>query len=125
MEKQIIEKSEINKLVEIYFGCIDTQLYFIQALEEFEKGGGYGQEYVCCTFPSDYETWEEGYFGDWGVKISINYPAYKEDVIAIISNEEFLKYLIDESIKFINKFPNRKKEVNEYLEQIKIRLGIN
>ena len=121
----VTKKSEIDKLFKIYFSCIDGRYRFIQALKKFAKGEGYGQEYVCCIFASDYETLEEGYFGSTGVKVRVDYPAYNEDVIAIVSNEEFFEYLTNEYIKFINKFPDKKDEVNDYLEEIKNALDKN
>ena len=120
----VTKKSEIDELFKIYFSCIDGRYRFIQALKSFAKGEGYGQEFVCCLFASDFYPCEEDYFGDTGVQIIVDYPAYDEDVFAIISNEEFFEYLTNECIKFINEFPDKKDEVNDYLNKIKINLGI-
>ena len=120
----VTKKSEIDKVFKIYFICIEGRYRFTQALKSFAKGEGYGQEYVCCIFANEFRTWEEEYFGSTGVQISIDYPAYDEDVVAIVSNEEFFEYLTNECIKFINEFPDKKDEVNDYLNKIKINLGI-
>lgn len=124
MARILTEKIEIKELFNVYFWYMKGR-YFIEALKSFSIGEGYGQEYVCCTFPGDYQQWEEGYFGDSGVKISADYPAVDNDIIAIISNEEFFQYLIVEGNKFIKQFPEKIDEVNEYLIKIKERLGIS
>lgn len=99
-------ETEIKELIKGYFWYIKGR-YFIEALKSFSIGEGYGQEYVCCTLPGDYQEWEEGYFGDSGVKISIDYPAIDEDMIAIISYKEFYIYLLEQGNKFIDEFPEK------------------
>lgn len=117
------ERNEIDELLKIYFGCMAGS-YFIETLKAFIKYDGYGREYVCCSFHTTYEPWEEGYFGDSGVKISIDYPAYDKDVIAVISYEEFFRFLVSESHKFISEFSEKRNDVSRYLAEIKKRFNL-
>ena len=123
MTRIITEQAEIRELFKVYFWYMKGR-YFTEALKSFSIGEGYGQEYVCCTFPGDYQQWEEGYFGDSGVKITADYPAVDNDVLAIISYEEFFGYLLEEADKFISEFSEKNCEVNEYLAKIKEIIGI-
>lgn len=123
MAKMVTEETEIKELIETYFWYIRGR-YFIEALKSFSIGEGYGQECVCCTFPNDYVEWEEGYFGNTGVKMSADYPAVDEDIIYIFSYEEFYKILLEKSDEFINKYQDMEDEVNGYLKKIKVVLGL-
>jgi len=118
--KKLTEKNEINNLVHSYFVHMQGR-YFIEALKSFSKAEGYGMEAVCCTFPKDYETWEEGYFGETGVMFSQSFP---DESIAIVTNEEFYGYVSDAGDTFVNKFTERKEEILEYLVAIKKILNI-
>lgn len=119
MTKVVKEKNEVDELFKIYFSCIKGR-YFTEALKAFQYSDGYGYEYVCCSLASTYQPSEEGYFGDSGVKISIDFPAASTDTIAIITNDEFYKYIVEES----KKYPDLSMEINTVLEGIRKRLNV-
>ncbi len=119
MVKQAKDKNDVDELFKIYFSCIKGR-YFSEALKAFEIYDGYGHECVCCSLASTYQSWEEGYFGETGVKISIDYPAVSTDTIAIVTNEEFYKYIAEES----KKYPDLSMEINKALEGIRKRLNL-
>lgn len=123
MVKIVEDKNDIDELFKTYFNCIRGR-YFTEALKAFESSDGYGYEYVCCSLASTYQSWEEGYFGKTGVKISIDFPAASTDTMAIITNGEFFDYLMEASKNFITEFPEKQNEVESCLENIKNKLNI-
>ena len=117
----MLEKKE--KYIRLYFNYIGKS-YFLDALENFRKKEGFGQEYVWCCFANEYEKWEEDYFGESGVAFYFEYPAVEEDCTIILSNEEFYKYLVDECKDYIKKYPKDEDVVHNYLSVIKKKLKL-
>lgn len=123
MCKLVTNNEETERLFRLYFSSIDRGL-FIEALKFFRKKEGYGLECVCITFDTDYSPGEEGYFEGIGVKLSIFYPAWEEDVIAILSYQQFFDRLVIQSKIFLEKYPEREEEVKKHLKEIeKVLLG--
>lgn len=124
--KELYEE-DVNKKEEIikkYFISIGDS-YFIDALKKFSIPRGFGIETVCCTFASDYDVWDEGYFGDTGVEFSIQNPAVSQDVFAIVNYMTFYKYLIEASDNYLLRHQEDKDNVESYLLKIKDKINVN
>jgi hypothetical protein len=119
-----MENQEIDKLFEIYFGCMRSEYYFMQMLEAFIKPGieGYGREYMCCVLAGAFKEGEEEYFGQTGVKLCINEPVISKDVEIIVSNEEFLRRLKIEYSKYLTNYPEKSQDATRYFEMLEEKL---
>jgi len=119
-----MDKHEIDNLFEIYFGCMRSEYYFIQMLKAFSTPGmeGYGREYVCCVLASAFRKGDEEYFGESGVKLCINEPAYSKDIEITVSNEEFLRRLKIEYLKYLVNYPQKLQDANKYFEMVEQKL---
>ena len=119
-----MNNQEIDQLFEIYFGCMRSEYYFMQMLKAFITRGmeGYGRECVCCVLSSAFRKGEEEYFGETGVKLCINEPAVSKDVEIIVSNEEFLRRLKIEFLKYLSNYSANTHETTEYYEILEQKL---
>ncbi len=119
-----MNSQEIDKLFEMYFGCMRSEYYFIQMLKAFitPRMEGYGRECVCCVLASAFREGEEEYFGETGVKLCINEPAVSKDVEIIVSNEEFLRRLKIEYLKFLRNYPQKSQDATQYFEMLEEKL---
>lgn len=116
--KKMDSFSEKKVFVEQYFKSIGDQL-FLDALDQFSRKSGFGREPFCNIFHNEYETWEEGYFGDTGVKFVAYYPAMNIEEQAILSNSEFYD-LVDKAAElYLEKYPDKKAVVIELLGKIR------
>lgn len=109
---------EKSLFVEQYFRSIGDSL-FIKALDEFSKKSGFGREPFCNIFHSEYQTWEEEYFGDTGVKFVAYYPTLNIEEQAILSNSEFYELVSKVAERFIQQYPENKRLVSKRLEEIR------
>ena len=116
--KHLIEQQEIDNVVHMYFAHMQGR-YFIEMLKSFSQGRGYGMESTCCIFSFEYQPSDEEYFGDNGVQISRTFP---NEEFVILTYEEFFKRLSEVGCAFVDKHPERKQEVEEYLVTIGNRL---
>lgn len=105
--------------MELYFLYLDEDK-FVDALEDFSNSIGYGiSEFICCTFPSEYESSEEGYFGDKGVKFEVEPPAVDETKYEIVSNTDFIDFLDMLADHYFGLYPLEESKVKLLLNQIK------
>ncbi|CAH1226404.1 MULTISPECIES: ribonuclease toxin immunity protein CdiI [Paenibacillus] len=108
--------------MELYFLYLDEDK-FVDALEDFSNSIGYGiSEFICCAFPSEYKSWEEGYFGDKGVKFEVEPPAVDEIKYEIVSNTDFIDFLDNLTSQYFLSHPMEKSKVEFLLNQIKTTL---
>jgi hypothetical protein len=114
--KQLTEQQEVDNVVHMYFAHMKGR-YFIEMLKSFARGRGYGMESTCCIFSFEYQPKDEEYFGDSGVQISRTFP---NEEFAILSYDEFYRYLVEE----IKKYPDKSIEINEHMEEIKKILNL-
>jgi predicted Ser/Thr protein kinase len=119
-----LNSEEIDKLFEIYFGCMRSEYYFIQMLKAFITSGmeGYGREYVCCVLASAFKEGEEEYFGETGVMLCINEPAVSKNVEIIVSNEEFLRRLKIEYSNYLINYPEKAQDAINYFEMLEEKM---
>ncbi|GIP56092.1 MULTISPECIES: ribonuclease toxin immunity protein CdiI [Paenibacillus] len=108
--------------MELYFLYLDEDK-FIDALEDFSNKVGYGiSEFICCAFPPEYESWEEGYFGDTGVKFEVEPPAVDGIKYEIVSNTDFIDFLDNLTHQYLVSYPMEQSKVELLLNQIKTKL---
>jgi len=121
-----MENHEIDKLFEIYFGCMRSEYYFTQMIKAFTASGmeGYGRECVCCVLASAFREGEEEYFGETGVKLCINEPAVSKDVEIIVSYKEFLRRLKIEYLNYLAKYPKKSQDAIKYFGTLEEKLKI-
>lgn len=116
---------DFNELtaMELYFLYLDEDK-FVEALEDFSRSIGYGiSEFICCAFSSEYESWEEEYFGENGVKFEVEPPAVDEVKYEIVKNEDFIKFLEMIAQQYLTSFPSDKIRVEKMLSKIKTMLS--
>jgi len=108
--------------MELYFLYLDEDKY-VDALEDFSNSIGYGiSEFICCAFPSEYESWEEGDFGDKGVKFEVEPPAVDEAKYEIVSNTDFIEFLDKLTEQYLGSYPMEESKVVPLLNLIKATL---
>lgn len=109
--------------MELYFLYLDEDKLFVNALEDFSNSIGYGiSEFISCAFPSEYESWEEGYFGDNGVKFEVEPPAVDEIKYEIVTNTDFIDFLDNLTDQYLGSYPMEESKVVLLLNQIKTTL---
>ncbi|BFH60400.1 ribonuclease toxin immunity protein CdiI [Paenibacillus azoreducens] len=108
--------------MELYFLYLNEDK-FVDALEDFSNMIGYGiSEFIGCAFPSEYESWEEGYFGDKGVKFEVEPPAVDENKYEIVKNTDFIDFLEKMTHQYLVSFPLDESKVELLLNKIKTTL---
>ncbi|GFN33146.1 hypothetical protein PCURB6_34060 [Paenibacillus curdlanolyticus] len=116
---RIDKKFEELTAMELYFLYLDEDK-FVKALEGFSNLTGYGvSEFIGCAFPSEYESWEEGYFGDTGVKFEVEPPAVDETKYEIVPNENFFDLLEEMAHQYVVAVPLEKSKVEFLLNKIR------
>ncbi|KPC72488.1 hypothetical protein ADL26_14100 [Thermoactinomyces vulgaris] len=127
MENDVVIIEDFEEKVDVmrfYYRAIGDGK-FLQALNEFRLGQGFGIGPVCCTFAMDYEPWEEGYFGDSGVNFSIHPPLVEIEENAIVDYETFYQYLKEASDNYLARNPHDKDKVKACLQEIKHKFDIS
>lgn len=111
-------------LMRLYFNILGEGK-FKQALDCFKRKKGFGIDPVSCTFADEYEFWEEGYFGETGVKFSLHLPMTEVEEVAIVEYSLFFKYLKDTSENYLATQPQARGTIEIYMEEIKENLFNN
>ncbi|MEG1285267.1 MAG: ribonuclease toxin immunity protein CdiI [Romboutsia sp.] len=116
-----------KKLLEYYYNYkkFTKGEHLLKTLERHSnfQGDAISQEVRCC-FATEFYDWEEDYFGESGVAYYFDYPAVEKDCIVILTYEEFYKYLSDVCKKYVENNEEQKVVIYEYLNKIKINLGL-
>ncbi|MDQ0928541.1 hypothetical protein QFZ25_002601 [Bacillus atrophaeus] len=115
--------NKIKELINYFFKVMGDER-FIQILEKFSNGEGYGIENVWCVFADDYEKWEEDYFGNEGIAFYFDYPAVKENEEVFLDYENFYKYLNEIVSEYLERHSENEPEVEKYMKGIKDRYEI-
>ncbi len=69
-----IEFEEMNA-IEMFFLYLESE-EFLPLLMSYAERNGYSiSEIIVSAFAEEYDKWEEGYFGDYGIKFEIEPPA--------------------------------------------------
>lgn len=105
--------------IELYFLYLDEDK-FLDCMEDFSNKIGYSiSEFISCAFPSEYESWEEGYFGEIGIKFEIEPPAVDEKKYEIVSNTDFIDFLEELTQQYLDSYPMEKFKIELLLKKIK------
>ncbi|CAI6053311.1 hypothetical protein PAECIP112173_01481 [Paenibacillus sp. JJ-100] len=126
MEDEIFIIEDFSEKVELMrlFYKIIGEGKFIQTMNHFKNGEGFGIDPVCCTFAHKYHPGEEGYFGERGVCFSLQPPMAEIEENAIVDYETFFKYLIEASEDYLTRNPNDTVQVEACLDVIKNKFMI-
>jgi hypothetical protein len=104
--------------MELYFLYLEENK-FIDALTDFAKNKGYPiSEFICCGFPEEYESWEEGYFGKSGVKFEVEPPAVDDEKHLVVAKEDFVNFVSDLAKHYLLSNPNQQDEVCNLIKEI-------
>lgn len=114
MFKRVTEKQDQIKLMEKYFWFIGDG-YFLDALNSFKKGEGFGIEAISCLFHDEFEPWEDMYFGDSGVAYIEEQSPIEESIMFVMNYKEFYDYLTYQSKGYLERFPQDEWEVKNCL----------
>ncbi|MCK6207121.1 hypothetical protein KZX50_16905 [Bacillus infantis] len=98
--------------------------YFLEALNEFKKGKGFGIGYTSCYFATECTPNDEEYFGDTGVNFTTTPPVTSTEVYSIVDYKMFFEYLLKVAREYLSIYPQNKLIVVENLTQIQKRFGI-
>ncbi|KUF34861.1 MULTISPECIES: ribonuclease toxin immunity protein CdiI [Lysinibacillus] len=98
--------------------------YFLEALNEFKNGKGFGIGYTSCYFATECTPNDEEYFGDTGVNFTTTLPVTSTEVYSIVDYEMFFEYLLKVAQEYLSIYPQNKLIVVENLTQIQKRFGI-
>lgn len=71
-----------------------------------------------------YDKWEEGYFGEEGVQIWMDYPVVENEVVAIFDDEIFFEYLTQYADIYINNHKESLNKIRDNISRIKKQLKI-
>ncbi|WP_390905242.1 ribonuclease toxin immunity protein CdiI [Paenibacillus melissococcoides] len=89
----------------------------LHALDDFSESHGYGLGTFFVQFSIYHESWEEYYIGDNKVCFIGEPSAYDEDVMTVMNHNEFCKYVVLYSEKYLQKHPEDKERIKNYLER--------
>lgn len=116
----MVEKEEFMRM---FFMAIGNY-YFIDCLKGFRKKTGFGIEAIGVLFHQDFDEWDKYRCKENEVALMLDYPAAEEDTIGYIDFGHFYPYVYQHGQKYIQKYPEKKKEVTRLLKEIKESWGI-
>ncbi|HZG76702.1 MAG TPA: ribonuclease toxin immunity protein CdiI [Paenibacillus sp.] len=115
-----IESNKETELIRMYYTNLGDG-YFLDALQNYTEGKGFGLGEIWCVFAGELKPWEEGYFGEDGVAYYFDYPVVEKDEVLVVNNDVFFRYLQQACSAFVERNPIHEAEVNELLVAIKNR----
>ncbi len=118
----ILPQEKIENM-EAYYRTLGNG-YFLEALNEFKNGKGFGIGYTSCYFATECTPNDEEYFGDTGVNFTTTPPVTSTEVYSIVDYEMFFEYLLKVAQEYLSIYPQNKLIVVENLTQIQKRFGI-
>lgn len=119
----VSDDKEKKALVMYYYEAMgDERLQKI--LNKHAKGEGFGIENIWCVFASDFEPWEDDYFGEAGIAYYFDYPAVDRDKVVILDYETFYKYLEEVTFKYLERNVEEKIVLHSLLKIIRERFDI-
>lgn len=122
MEKHFQDEAKQAVLMKFFYDMLKPR--FLTLLRKYANGEGYGIENMWCVFASDYEPWEEDYFGETGIAYYFDYPAVEKDEIVILDYKTFYQYLKEESSVYLHQNMDKKEEIEELLLKVRERFNI-
>lgn len=132
VEKKIlteVSESERQKLIFQYFEAFTNRGNgsYIKSLEIFSKKIGHSiSDFEGIFFQEELDEWEQEYdlLEGRNVGLSIEPPAYEEEVFLVMSFEEFYGHLVDTAKLVCEKYPEAKTKVYENLEKVRVALEV-
>lgn len=106
------------------FVCREKKV--IVSLREFcEYKGFAANEYMSCHFAKEFpDPRDEEYFGEEGVVFYLDYPAVSEDVVVVLTNEEFYQIVKESYTKYLIKHQGEQEQILKLLRELKRKLEI-
>lgn len=86
---------------------------------------GFGGECCACMTSEGIEYGDEDYFADDSVKITIQPPVNRSDVMVIVTNQVFYDALKERVERFIAQNPSDREKALQYMEIIKNNLSVH
>lgn len=117
------DKQEKIENMEAYYRILGHG-YFLEALNEFKNGKGFGIGYTSCYFATECTPNDEEYFGDTGVNFTTIPPITNTEVYSIVVYKTFFEYLLKVAKEYLSIYPQNKLIVEESLTQIQKRFDI-
>ncbi|WP_431812023.1 ribonuclease toxin immunity protein CdiI [Lysinibacillus sp. FW12] len=117
------DKQEKIENMEAYYRILGYG-YFLETLNEFKNGKGFGIGYTSCYFATECTPNDEEYFGDTGVNFTTIPPVTNTEVYSIVVYETFFEYLLKVAREYLSIYPQNKLIVEESLTQIQKRFDI-
>ncbi len=111
------------KNMEAYYSTLGDG-YFLDALNEFKLGKGFGIGYTSCYFATECTPNDEEYFGDSGVNFTTTPPVTSVEVYAIVDNQMFFEHLVKVARDYLSRHPQNTAKVESCLVQIKKQLHL-
>lgn len=96
----------------------------IDALKGFCQLKGFAiDDYMSCHFAEEFPNEnDEEYFGKEGVVFYLDYPAVPEDVVVVLTKEEFYKVVEENYGDYLAKSKEEKEEILRLLKELKRKL---
>lgn len=107
-----------------FFGIVGEEKFY-NALNEFKDMTGFGVDCIRILFHGDFEEWEEYHCKENEVALIMDYPAAEEDTIGYLDFSQFYSFLVNESQKYIEQYPEKRDNINDLLKVINIKFGLN
>ncbi|WP_341281328.1 ribonuclease toxin immunity protein CdiI [Paenibacillus sp. FSL H8-0537] len=126
MDDEIYYVEDVQEKImnmEAYYSTLGDG-YFLDALNEFKQGKGFGIGYTSCYFAAECTPYDEEYFGDSGVNFTTTPPVTSVEVYAIVDNELFFDYLVKVARNYLSGHPQKIELVESCLAQIKEKLNL-
>lgn len=117
-------ETEIKTILEKFMNDLPDYL-LLRKLSDLIEIKGFGQEYRACMTSEGLEYGDEDYFADDSVKITIQPPANRSDVMVIVTNQVFYDALKNRVERFISQNPSDREKALQYMEIIKNNLSVN
>lgn len=116
---KIDKKFEKLNAMELYFLYLEEEK-FISALKDFARNVGYPvSEFISCGFSAEYDSWEDGYFGETGIKFEVEPPAVDETKYEIVSYEKFVGFVGSLIKGYLDSYPSEHEQVKLLFDKIK------
>lgn len=117
-------ENEVKDFFQQLFVCREKKV--IDSLKEFVKKKGFAaNEYMSCHFAKEFSNpRDEEYFGEDGVVFYLDYPAVPEDVVVVLTNEEFYQVVKEKYDDYVMKHQEEQEQVVNLLSELKRNLDV-
>ncbi|WP_407637715.1 ribonuclease toxin immunity protein CdiI [Bacillus ndiopicus] len=98
---------------------------YYNALNEFKNQTGFGVDCIRILFYRDFEDWEKYRCKENEVALIMDYPAVEVDTIGYLDFAQFYGFLVNESQRYTEQYPEKHDNINNLLKEIYIEFGLN